>query len=81
MCVYPSKRSKIKSSALAVNSSASYLEICGTNHGLKAVMLDKESRVYCIKKKQDATLAVLFINHCKITLHVSGAFYVHHQEY
>ena len=37
--------------------------------------------LYYIKKQQDATLAVLFINHCKITLHVSDAFCVHHQEY
>ena len=29
---------------------------------------------YYIKNQQDATLAVLFINHCKITLHVSDAF-------
>jgi len=26
-------------------------------------------------------LAVLFISNCKITLHVSDAFCVHHQEY
>ena len=36
---------------------------------------------YYIKYQQDATLAVLFISHCKITLHVSDAFCVHHQEY
>ena len=34
-----------------------------------------------IKNQPDATLAVLFISNCKITLHVSDAFYVHHQEY
>jgi len=34
-----------------------------------------------LKNQQDATLAVLFISHCKITLHVSEAFCVHHQEY
>ena len=33
------------------------------------------------KEPTDATLAVLFISHCKITLHVSDAFCVHHQEY
>jgi hypothetical protein len=38
-------------------------------------------RLYYIKDQQDATLAVLFISHCKITLHVSDAFCVHHQEY
>jgi hypothetical protein len=27
--------------------------------------------LYYIKNQQDATLAVLFISHCKITLHVS----------
>ena len=37
--------------------------------------------LYYIKDKEDATLAVLFINHCKITLHVSDAFCVHYQEY
>ena len=36
---------------------------------------------YYIKNQRDATLAVLFISHCKITLHVSDAFCVHHQEY
>ena len=37
--------------------------------------------LYYTKNQQDATLAVLFISHCKITLHVSAAFCVHHQEY
>ena len=37
--------------------------------------------LYYIKNQQDATLAVSFISHCKITLHVSDAFCVHHQEY
>ena len=37
--------------------------------------------LYYIKNQQDATLAVLFISHCKITVHVSDAFCVHHQEY
>ena len=37
--------------------------------------------VYYVKNQLDATLAVLFISHCKITLHVSDAFCVHHQEY
>jgi hypothetical protein len=36
--------------------------------------------LYYIKNQQDANLAVLFISHCKITLHVSDAFCVHHQE-
>ena len=36
--------------------------------------------VYHIKNQQDAALAVLFISNCKITLHVSDAFCVHHQE-
>ena len=39
------------------------------------------STIYYIKNQLDATLAVLFISHCKITLHVSDAFCVHHQEY
>ena len=29
--------------------------------------------LYYIKNQQDANLAVLFIGHCKITLHVSDA--------
>ena len=33
------------------------------------------------RNQQDATLAVLFISNCKITLHVSDASRVHHQEY
>jgi len=37
--------------------------------------------IYFIKKELDATLVVLFISHCKITLHVSNVFCVHHQEY
>ena len=37
--------------------------------------------LYYIKNQQDATLAVLFISNSKITLHVSDAFFVHHQEY
>ena len=37
--------------------------------------------LYYIKNKQDTTLAVLFISHCKITQHVSDTFCVHHQEY
>ena len=37
--------------------------------------------LYYTKNQQDATLAVLFISNCKITLHVSDAFCVHHQEY
>ena len=37
--------------------------------------------IYYIKNQQAATLAVLFIINCKITLHVSDAFCVHHQEY
>ena len=37
--------------------------------------------LYYIKNQQDATLAVLFISNRKITLHVSDAFCVHHQEY
>ena len=37
--------------------------------------------LYYIKNQQDSILAVLFISHCKITLHVSDAFCVHHQEY
>ena len=37
--------------------------------------------VYYIRNQQDATLAVSFISHCKITLHVSDPFCVHHQEY
>ena len=36
---------------------------------------------YYIKNQQDATLVVLFISNCKITLHVSDAFCVHHLEY
>ena len=37
--------------------------------------------LYYVKNQQDATLAVLFISNCKITLHALDAFCVHHQEY
>ena len=37
--------------------------------------------LYYIKNQQDATLAVLFISNCNITLHVSDASRVNHQEY
>jgi hypothetical protein len=37
--------------------------------------------LYYVKNKRDATLAVLFISNCKITLHVSDALCAHHQEY
>ena len=37
--------------------------------------------LYYIKNKQDATLAVLFISHCSVTLHVPDAICVHHQEH
>ena len=39
------------------------------------------SGTFYIKNQQDASLAVLFISHCKITLHVSDAFCVNHQDY
>jgi len=37
--------------------------------------------LYYIKNQQDATMGVLFISNCKITLHISDAFCVHNQEY
>jgi hypothetical protein len=37
--------------------------------------------LYYVKNQRDATLAVLFISHCKITVHVSDALCAHHQEY
>jgi hypothetical protein len=37
--------------------------------------------LYYIKNQQEATLAVLFISNCKITLHVSDTLCPHHQEY
>ena len=37
--------------------------------------------LYYIRKQHDATLAVLFINNYKNTLHVSDVHRVHHQEY
>ena len=37
--------------------------------------------LYYIRNEQDAALAVSFISHCNITLNVSDAFCVHHQEY
>ena len=37
--------------------------------------------LYYIKNQQDATLTILFISNCKITLHISDALCVRHQEY
>jgi hypothetical protein len=37
--------------------------------------------LYYIRNQQDETLAVSFISHCKITVHVSDVHRVHHQEY
>ena len=37
--------------------------------------------LYYTKNQLDATLAVLIISNCKSTLHVSGAFCAHLQEY
>jgi len=37
--------------------------------------------LYYVKNQRDATLAVLFISNCKITLHVLDALCAHHQEY
>jgi len=48
---------------------------------LKAIYTQSLVTLYNIKNQQDATLTVLFISHCKIALHVSDAFCVHHQEY
>ena len=41
----------------------------------------KNPVIYYIRKKHDATLAVLFINNLKNTLHVSDVCRVHHQGY
>ena len=52
-----------------------------TNRELAAVRDKRYAQLYYIRNQKDATLAVSFISHCKITLHVSDAFCVHHQEY
>ena len=44
-------------------------------------LVRKDEKQYYIRNQQEATLAVSFISHCKITLHVSDAFCVHHKEY
>ena len=44
-------------------------------------VLNMRVLLYYIRNQQDATLAVAFISHCKITLHVSDTFCFHHQEY
>ena len=36
---------------------------------------------FIINNQSDAASAVLFLIHCEITLHVSGALCTHHQEY
>ena len=47
----------------------------------KMLLFTNHKSQYYIKNQLDATLAVLFTSHCKITLRVSDAFCVHHQEY
>ena len=37
--------------------------------------------IYIIMKQQDAAVRSQFFFHCRVTLHVSGAFHTHHQEY
>ena len=44
------------------------------------IQSNRQIELYYIKNQQDATLAVLFISHWNITLHVSDASRVHHQE-
>ena len=45
------------------------------------VWVSVHHKLIYIKNQRDATLAVLFISNRKITLHISDAFCVHHQEY
>ena len=47
----------------------------------KHMLRIRNTILYYIRNQLDATLAVLFINNCKITLHVSDVYRVHHQEY
>ena len=42
---------------------------------------DSVSSLYYIMNQKYATLAVLFVSNCKITLHVSEVHRIHHQEY
>ena len=58
-----------------------YASISAVLHSLFVTKNMKPHFLYYTKNQQDATLAVLFISHCKIILHVSDAFCVHHQEY
>ena len=45
----------------------------GVTKVIITMMYFREKRIiYYIKNQQDATLAVLFISNCKITLHVSA---------
>jgi hypothetical protein len=54
--------------AKIVNSQLNYISILNFMFEFPCIL-----RIYYIKNQQDATLAVLFISNCKITLH--------HQEY
>ena len=36
---------------------------------------------FIMNNQRDAAWAFLFVIHCEITLHVSGALCTHHQEY
>ena len=55
---------------------------CRQDHGgAEDLEIGERHFLYYIRNQQDANLAVSFICHCKITLHVSDAFCVHPQEY
>jgi len=63
------------------------LQICAqawlkiVNPMIDIKFIESSNCIYYIKNQQDASLAVLFISNCKITLYVSDAFCIHHQEY
>jgi len=75
LCVLPASLKIYRQVSFYVNS---YCTV-SLQHDLEN--LQYLSSLYYIKNQQDATLAVSFISHCKITLHVSDAVCVHHQEY
>ena len=68
----PGKESPVRTEYEAVRVPNSVWKLLGFEIGILR---------YNIRNQHDTTLAVSFISHCKITLHVSDAFCVHHQEY
>ena len=73
--VFSKARTAVKSQIVFHTLSVGHVVVlCSRKHFQVCYSISKcFVSLYYIKNQQDATLAVLFINHCKITLRVSDA--------